>query len=272
MKKLRLFLFISLFSNSYWSQTVDLELIKEFNFKEEISNWTIDNIGNLFVQQGNTITKTDSTGKQTFTQSIKSLGEISQIAAINSMKIVLFSEEQQSICILDNTLTINGKCKYMDQYNISNAKFIAVSNRPNLIWIFDQFNSSLFLIDLIQDKIIQKVENFAGIAAIKSELIGMEEFQNKLYLYDSEQIYEFDLMLNWSNTFTKTATNFSFSNDNIIGLNNQTLTFTSISSNERNKFTSKTLEQFQDFQMNGTELYFSGGKKISKFKLISAKF
>ena len=261
-----------MFSNFYWSQTIDLELIKEFNFKEEISNWTIDNIGNLFVQQGNTITKTDSTGKQTFTQSIKSLGEISQISAINSMKIVLFSEEQQSICILDNTLTINGKCKYLDQYNISNAKFIAVSNRPNLVWIFDQFNSSLFLIDLIQDKIIQKVENFAGIAAIKSELIGMEEYQNKLYLYDSEQIYEFDLMLNWSNTFIKTATNFSFSNDNIIGLNNQTLTFTSISSNERNIFTSKTLEQFQDFQMIGFDLYFSKGKKISKFKLISSKF
>ncbi len=272
MKKLRLFLFISLFSNFYWSQTIDLELIKEFNFKEEITNWSIDNIGNLFVQQGNTITKTDSTGKQTFTQSIKSLGEISQIAAINSMKIVLFSEEQQSICILDNTLTINGECKYLDQYNISNAKFLAVSNRPNLIWIFDQFNSSLFLIDFIQDKIIQKVENFAGIASTKSELIGMEEYQNKLYLYDSEQIYEFDLMLNWSNTFKKTGTVFSFSYDNIIGLNSQILTFTSISSNEKNKFTSKILEQFQDFQMIGFDLYFSEGKKISKFKLISSKF
>jgi hypothetical protein len=99
----------------------------------------------------------------------------------------------------------------------------------------------------------------------------MEEFQNKLYLYDSEQIYEFDLMLNWSNTFTKTATNFSFSNDNIIGLNNQTLTFTSISSNENNKLSNKTLSEFQDFRVSGTDFYFSGGKKISKFKLISSK-
>jgi hypothetical protein len=271
MQKLKFLLFIALFSNLCWSQTIDLELIKEFNFKEEINNWTIDNIGNLIVQQGNTITKIDSSGKQTFTQSIKSLGEISQISAINSMKIVLFSSEQQSICLLDNTLTINGQCKYMDQYDISFAKFIAVSNRPNLVWIYDQLNSSILLIDLIQDKIIQKIENFAGIASIKSELIGMEEHQNKLYLYDSVQIYEFDLMLNWSNTFTKTASKFSFSKDNIIGLNNQTMTFTSISSNENNKLSSKTLSEFQDFRVSGTDFYFSGEKKISKFKLISSK-
>ena len=272
MQKLKFLLFIALFSNLYWSQTVDLELIKEFNFKEEINNWNIDNIGNLIVQQGNTITKIDSAGNQTFTQSIKSLGEISQISAINSMKIVLFSAEQQSICILDNTLTINGKCKYLDQYDISFAKFIAVSNRPNLVWIYDQLNSSLLLVDLIQDKIIQKVENFVGIASIKSELVGMKEYQNKLYLYDSEQIYEFDLMLNWSNTFTKTASKFSFLKDNIIGLNNQTLTFTSINSNESYIFTDKNLQQFKDFQVSGTDFYFSVEKKISKFKLYSTKF
>lgn len=269
MRKLYFLLFIVLSFNLSWSQTIDLELIKDFNFKEEINNWAIDNIGNLIVQQGNTIKKIDSTGKQTFTQSIKSLGEISQISAINSMKIVLFSAEQQSICLLDNTLTINGKCKFMDQYDISFAKFIAVSNRPNLVWIYDQLNSSILLIDLIQDKIIQKVENFAGIASIKSELIGMLEHQNKLYLYDTEQIYEFDLMLNWSNSFNITASSFSFFSDTIIGLNNQTLTFTSIINNENHKLNSKTLSEFQNFQVNGKDFYFSGGKKISKFKLIS---
>jgi len=271
MRKIKFILFITLFTNFYWSQTADIKLIKEFYYKEEINNWTIDNIGNLIVQQRNTITKIDSTGKQIFTQSIKSLGEISQISAINSMKIALFSAEQQSICIMDNTLTINGKCKFLDQYGISFAKFIAVSNRPNLVWIYDQFNSSILLIDLIQDKIIQKVENFAGIASIKSELVGMEEHQNKLYLYDSEQIYEFDQMLNWSNTFTKTAKSFAFSKDNIIGLNNQTMTFTSISSNENNKLSNKSLAEFQVFQIVGSDFYFSGGKKISKFKLISIK-
>lgn len=271
MKKIKLILFIFLFSNLTWSQKIDLQLIKEFIFKKEINNWTIDNIGNLIIQQGNTIIKIDSAGKQTFTQSIKSLGEISQISAINSMKIVLFSEEQQSLCLLDNTLTINGKCKYLDQYSISYAKFIAVSNRPNLVWIYDQLNSSLLLIDLIQDKIIQKVENFVGIASIKSELVGMKEYQNKLYLYDSERIYEFDLMLNWSNTFEKSAVSFSFLKENIVGLNNQTLTFTSISSNESDIFTNKTLQQFKDFQLSGTDFYFSGEKKISKFKLFSTK-
>jgi len=100
----------------------------------------------------------------------------------------------------------------------------------------------------------------------------MKEYQNKLYLYDSERIYEFDLMMNWSNTFEKSAFSFSFFKNNIIGLNNQTLTFTSINSNESYIFTDKNLQQFKDFQLSGTDFYFSEEKKISKFKLFSTKF
>ena len=38
MQKLKFLLLFALFSNLYWSQKIDLELIKEFNFKEEINN------------------------------------------------------------------------------------------------------------------------------------------------------------------------------------------------------------------------------------------
>ena len=272
MKKLIFLLSIFLISNINWSQTADLKIIKEFNLKEEIGNWTVDNIGNLIIQQGNTLVKIDSTGTQQFTQSIKSLGEISQLTSINSMKIVLLSEEQQCICLLDNTLTINGKCKFLEQYDIRNAKFIAASNRPNLIWIYDRFNSSLFLIDIIQDKIIQKVENFAGIAGIKSELIAMEEYKNKLYLQDSEQLYEFDLMLNWSNTFKKPAKFCALWKENIIGFEPNSLNFININTNEKTNIPLSEIIKFTNFQVNGSDFYFVVDKKISKFTFNSTKF
>lgn len=269
MIKLILSLLFFAFAPLTWSQIGVLEESKSIHFKDKIENWSVDNIGNLIVQQGNTLVKIDSTGKQVFTQSIKSLGEISQIATINSMKVVLFSEEQQCICLLDNTLTINGKCKYLEDYGLRNAKFIATSNRPNLIWIFDQFNSTIFLVDIIKDKIIQKVENFAGLAGIKSEITSMEEHNNKLYLQDATTIFEFDQMLSWSNSFTKQASCNVFWWNYIIGFENKTLTFTSITINEIEKKELDFEESFKQLKVNGNNFYFSGDKKITKFKVKS---
>jgi hypothetical protein len=79
-------------------------------------------------------------------------------------------------------------------------------------------------------------------------------------------------MMNWSNTFEKSAFSFSFLKNNIVGLNNQTSTFTSINSKESFIFTDKNLQQFKDFQLSGTDFYFSVEKNISKFKLYSTKF
>ena len=266
LKFLCSFLFV-LINSFNWAQIGILEQDKSFDFKETIGNWTIDNLGNLIVQQGNTLVKIDTTGKQVFTQSIKSLGEISQITTINSMKVVMFSEEQQCICLLDNTLTINGKCKYLEDYGLRNAKFIATSNRPNLIWIFDQFNSTIFLIDIIKDKIIQKVENFAGLAGIKSEITSMEEYNNKLYLQDATTIFEFDQMLSWSNSFTKQASSNAFWLNYIVGFDNNSLIYKSIAINEIEIKELVFSDSYNQLKVNGNDFYFSGDKKITKFKV-----
>jgi len=272
MLKQFIFLFTFILVQNFKSQVFDLKLVNEYNLKQKIKNWTIDNIGNIIIQQGSTIIKIDSTGKHLFTQSIKSIGEISQISTINSMKLVLFSEEQQCLCLLDNTLTINGKCKYLDQYNIKNAKFIATSNRPNHIWIFDQYNTSIFLIDIIQDKIIQKVENFAGIAGINTYFTSMQEYKNNLYLEDKLEIYEFDFMLNWKNSYPKTGIKTAFWNDYIVEINQDKLNFRSFNSNELTEITFDSSENQLMILVNAIDFYFSSGNKISKFRFNSTKF
>ncbi len=54
-------------------------------------------------------------------------GEITQLLPINAFKTILFSQDQQQICILDNTFSINGECMDLEDFNIQNAVCCAVS-------------------------------------------------------------------------------------------------------------------------------------------------
>ncbi|NBR57418.1 MAG: hypothetical protein EBU05_10385, partial [Chitinophagia bacterium] len=117
MKITALFLFV--FFNCFVNQAQIIRensKIKNFNFKNSITVWNVDELQNLYLIQGNTLIKFDSSGKQLFSQSIKSIGNVAQIEPINALKIAVFSEEQQSICLFDNTLTLNGECNYLDKF------------------------------------------------------------------------------------------------------------------------------------------------------------
>ncbi len=184
--------------NASFSQTNSASLVKlkEYVFQKPIDIWNVDNLGNLYLVQNNSISKLDSSGKQTYSQSIKSFGRISEIEPINAMKLVLFSEEQQSICFMDNTLSLNGNCKYFDAFDVKNAKLIATSNRPNLIWVLDEYRSTILLIDIVNDKIIQRVENMKGILNESSDFVDLIEKNNFLYLTAANgKVFQFDQML-----------------------------------------------------------------------------
>ena len=98
-----------------------------------------------------------------FSQSIKSIGDIDQILPINALKTYLFSQTQQQICLIDNTLSIQSACIDLEELEIQYALFCAVSGRPNLIYVYDQFNSTLFLINTKSNTVIQKVSNLEGV-------------------------------------------------------------------------------------------------------------
>ena len=66
--------------------------------------WALDAFENVYVSNNEVINKFDSEGELMFSQSIKSLGRMTQMVLINTMKLVHFSEEQQTLCYFDNTL------------------------------------------------------------------------------------------------------------------------------------------------------------------------
>ena len=245
---------------------------KNYTFLKAFSVWNIDELQNVYLIQGNTLIKCDSSGKQLFSQSIKSIGNVAQIEPINALKIAVFSEEQQSICLFDNTLTLNGECNYLDKYGIRNAKLIARSNRPNLFWIYDQFNSTLLLIDIISNKTIQKIDNIKGLILKdeeENEVEKIQEFNNHLYLFDSkETIYEFDQLMTLSGEFKKHSKKIAFYENQLIEIEGNKTLITSLINKEIKTYTS-TDRNPKDIKIKGKFLYMNIENKILRFALKS---
>ena len=245
---------------------------KNFTFLKAVSVWNIDELQNLYLIQGSTLIKCDSSGKQLFSQSIKSIGNVAQIEPINALKIAVFSEEQQSICLFDNTLTLNGECNYLDKYGIRNAKLIARSNRPNLFWIYDQFNSTLLLIDIFSNKTIQKVDNIKGLILKgdeENEVEKIQEFNNHLYLFDSkETIYEFDQLMTLSGEFKYHSKKIAFWENQLIEMEGNKTWITSLINKEIKTYTSIDRNP-KDIKIKGKFLYLNIENKILRFALKS---
>ena len=245
---------------------------KNFTFLKAVSVWNIDELQNVYLIQGSTLIKCDSSGKQLFSQSIKSIGNVAQIEPINALKIAVFSEEQQSICLFDNTLTLNGECNYLDKFGIRNAKLISRSNRPNLFWIYDQFNSTLLLIDIISNKTIQKVDNIKGLilkGEEENEVEKIQEFNNHLYLFDSkETIYEFDQLMTLSGEFKKHSKKIAFWENQLIEMEGNKTWITSLINKEIKTYTS-TDRNPKDIKIKGKFLYMNIENKILRFALKS---
>jgi hypothetical protein len=247
---------------------------KNFTFLKAVSVWNIDELQNVYLIQGSTLIKCDSSGKQLFSQSIKSIGNVAQIEPINALKIAVFSEEQQSICLFDNTLTLNSECNYLDKYGIRNAKLITRSNRSNLFWIYDQFNSTLLLIDIISNKTIQKVDNIKGLILKdedeeENEVEKIQEFNNHLYLIDSkETIYEFDQLMTLNREFIKHSKKIAFWDNQLIEMEENKTWITSLINKEIKNYTS-TNRNPKDIKIKGKFLYMNIENKILRFVLKS---
>jgi len=166
-------------------------LLKEYALEKD-AIWNTDILENVYVVHNRMITKYDSAGVKKFSQSIKSIGQVKEIMPINTMKLVLFSEDQQVLCLLDNTLTMSENLIDLSEYGIVSASLATTSSQSDKIWILDQLNSRLLLLDLSGKIQFQEVRNLKGILDIK-EINSMFETDNHLFLFGSGKVYEFDM-------------------------------------------------------------------------------
>lgn len=171
----------------YWNEVISYDV-------DSNEVWMVDGMGNVFSSHGGAINKYDTAGVLKFSQSIKSLGKMQQILSINSMKLLHFSKEQQTLCYLDNTLTQFDDCIELADHEIVDAGLVSSSSRPDMVWVYDNLNSKLVLLPLVEGQQgRQEIDNLSGILGIDN-ISQILERQNVLYVVSKGKgIYLFDL-------------------------------------------------------------------------------
>jgi len=154
--------------------------------------WTVDAVENIIIAQDGKLTKYDKNGKLLFEQGIKQLGYCTSIGQINSLKMYVFSEDQQLICFYDNSLSPLEQCIHLGDYGFAHVSLLEYSQQTNNFWGFDQVNSALYQIALDGSSQRQTTKNLRGMLNIHAPL-QLIESGNKLFIIDQHNgAYAFD--------------------------------------------------------------------------------
>ncbi len=155
--------------------------------------WTVDLLENMYISDGGMVHKYDSSGTLRFSQSIKSLGNTTHIIPVNTMKLIHFSEEQQTLCYFDNTLSSMNDCVDLTREGLVSAELVCGSSQPNKVWVLDNLNSTLHLLSLDNLRQSQEVRNLKGVLDLE-HITQIRERYNRLFVLDqSKGVYVFDL-------------------------------------------------------------------------------
>ncbi len=228
--------------------------------------WNVDAFGNLIVSEKDNLRKFDSTGTQKFMQSSKHLGVISSIDPSNPMKTLIFSEQQQIIGYVDNTLSKQQENIELSEFELSYVTLVATSGQPDKFWAYDQDNSKIVLISRNEQQ-RQRIENISGLLGCK-EIVQLFEQENYLYLIDRQQgIYQFDtygtLVFHWESvgiTWAEIEGDYAYllkkDNLQILQLSNQNIVNVKLPAAD-----------FVRFRKLGNHFYFGTKDKIQKYSL-----
>ena len=145
MRSLALVLLL-FFHGSILGQTWILE--KELPLIDSNYFWTSDEWGQLYQWKNNTIWLQQNSNARPFQETYKTLGEITAIQPINGLRALVFSEGQQLLGIVNNTLQLNEELLALYDFNFSNVSQVSVSMRPDFIWLFDQYRERLVLFQI----------------------------------------------------------------------------------------------------------------------------
>jgi hypothetical protein len=247
-------------------KTDSIEWVSRGEYKLEKNDvWSVDLLGNVYISSKKLLNKFDTTGVLKFSQSIKSLGRIKQIQSINTMKLITFSEEQQSICVLDNTLTLSQECIDLSIFDIGYASHVAVSAQPDKMWVVDQLNSKLLLLCLGATNQCQEIKNLSGILNM-SEIILIQEINSELFIADANgKVYKFDLYGTLLEVYDVTTLDaFAVKDEVLLTLKNNSLVFHALSP----QIIHLPLEEVNDFKLAGNFFYFRTENKILKYSLV----
>lgn len=242
------------------------ELEKEWSLTDTKQHWVLDEWGQLYQWKDNSISVRNEQTGQLFQESFKNFGEITGVYPLNGLRSLIFSEEQQMIGILDNTLQLQRTSLNLSEFGFEFVTAIAKSARPDFIWLFDQYRQRLILFNINTAQAVQIIDNcFGGNKDL--QLVQFFEYQQNLICHLNDgRFFEFDRNL----TLVKKLT--LVPNLHLFGYQNE------LWQQEQNRieklgpsFQSSPIElpitNYQELQVLQDRFYFQQGQKISVYRL-----
>ncbi|MFM7644174.1 MAG: hypothetical protein ACKO5N_05220 [Sphingomonadales bacterium] len=262
--KIVAFIFLLFFHSYLIGQTWVLE--KELLLTDSSHSWTSDEWGQLYQWKNNTLWLQQNSNPKPFQETFKNFGELTAVLPINGLRTLLFSEGQQMIGTLDNTLQLNDEPLALYDFNFSNITTIATSKRPEFIWLFDQYRERLVLFQINTAQVVQIVDNcFGGLNDAKIEHF-FEYQQNLICLLNDGRYFEFDRNLTLVKSTTLAPGTQLFGFENAIWIQNAQQ-FERIGPGVNHGPFELPLMNFKQLQVLQDRFYFQQGKKIKVYRL-----
>jgi hypothetical protein len=263
--------FMSFATNSSWGQ-MDYQWVEKRSLTIDSSGiWSVDVFENVYLTKKDVIHKFDSIATLKFSQSQKSIGRLSALLPVNTMKIVVFSEEQQLFCFLDNTLTPYESCIELIDKNIGNGTLVAVSAQPDKLWVYDQLNSRLHLLSLSETDQSQEIQNLTGILN-SLHVSKIVEQNNFLYVVDFDWgVYVLDMYGSLIEGIKRpNIKGLQVEGRRMFFLEEGHVTIIDSESKEETEINCP-LEKVIDFRIRGNNFYFRTKTEIKKYELLFNK-
>ena len=142
---------------------------------------TTDQLGNLYLIKGSTVTKYNIKGDSVFTQNFNTIRNIEFFDASQALKIYALNFSFNTLIILDNTLSAQNKAISFDKIPVDQVSLLCASNFNNSMWVFDAVNLKLVRLDQ-NFAVTNSSVNFYSHADLAGVPNYMVENENQLYI------------------------------------------------------------------------------------------
>ncbi|HLV42902.1 MAG TPA: hypothetical protein VKY37_11530 [Brumimicrobium sp.] len=265
-----LFFYISLFFASHYgiSQEYSWELKGTYNQKN-IEAWDVNPLEEMIVASKGTLHKLDTNFQVMFTQSKKEYGDISKIDARHSLKTLLFSENQQMLAFVDNTLSYQDGKVDLANLGVDYATLVCYSDQSNRFWVYDEQNSRMIRFEGL--KSIVKRSEISNLTSITMHNMpnSIIESQNQVFLfYKDGGIFVFDYYGSLLRKYDYSDVIKIFPNEAHIYLLKKNHILRVDRKNGLDQTIPLPLQEVEDFRVFGSTLYFKDKLGIKKYSLI----
>lgn len=160
--------------------------------KVRIDDFTVDNLGNVYVVHEDELVKYLPNHKFFARYSNLKLGSIASVDATNPLKLVVYYRDFQQIVFLDNQLSVNSEVVSLENLGHEQTELVCASAN-NSFWIYDKQNNELLRFNE-NSKQVAATGNLKQVLRTNIQPNYMMEYNGYLYLNCPENgVYVFDI-------------------------------------------------------------------------------